>query len=284
MSELAAYKKSLDKFYKKFKLTGFWGDKYPDYLKLYTRKYHIRNWHIDKYILGEKTLDIGCGLGDVLKIASKKATVSVGIELSATLIQQAKLNLSATGIRNAYLVLSSGEILPFKDNTFDCIILADVIEHLLNPEECFSEIKRVSKKNMRLILTTPRRSIEKTWKVIDSILLFPLEVFKKISKKDQEFQITNYEKIKEKYFSPKELKKILVRNGLEIEKHYFIEFYPGSEGSGFFGRVFLRTIHSIPLLNKKTNNILEIIFSFLEKLKFFNSRQVIIARGKDEKK
>lgn len=282
MSELAAYKKSLDKFYKKFKLTGFWGDKYPDYLKLYARKYHIRNWHIDKYILGEKTLDVGCGLGDVLKIASKKATVSVGIELSATLIQQAKLNLSATGIRNAYLVLSSGETLPFKDNTFDCIILADVIEHLLNPEECFSEIRRVSKKNMRLILTTPRRSIEKTWKIIDSILLFPLEVFKKISKKDQEFQITNYEKIKEKYFSPKELKKILVRNGLEIEKHYFIEFYPGSEGSGFFGRVFLRTIHSIPLLNKKTNNILEIIFSFLEKLKFFNSRQVIIARGKDE--
>jgi len=280
MNESASHKESLDKYYQSYEINSFWEEKYPKHLRLYARKYQIRNKFIDKYLIGGKILDIGCGLGDLLKLASKKADISVGIELSESQIKQAKANLITSGIQNVELVLSLAEKLPFKDKIFDCIILADVIEHLLDTEACLSEIKRVSKKNLRLILTTPRKSIESTWKLIDSFLLFPFEVLKKILRKNQRFPLIR--EIKDEHLSPSELKKILIDNGFEIEKHYFIEFYPGSEGGGFFGRIVLKGIYKIPLADKMTDLFFETVFSAIEKIKIFNTRQIVVARGEYE--
>lgn len=45
--------------------------------------------------------------------------------------------------------------LPFKDSSFDTILLADVIEHLPNPENIFSEVSRTLKKNGVVIIFVP---------------------------------------------------------------------------------------------------------------------------------
>lgn len=45
--------------------------------------------------------------------------------------------------------------LPFKDNTFNTVLLADVIEHLPNPENIFSEIARVLKRNGIALIFVP---------------------------------------------------------------------------------------------------------------------------------
>lgn len=45
--------------------------------------------------------------------------------------------------------------LPFKSESFDCIIVAEVFEHLLNIYDAIVEIERVLKKGGKVIVTTP---------------------------------------------------------------------------------------------------------------------------------
>lgn len=50
-------------------------------------------------------------------------------------------------------ILADAMHLPFKSNTFDTVVMAEVIEHLDNPIKAVEECARVSKKNV--IITTP---------------------------------------------------------------------------------------------------------------------------------
>lgn len=52
-------------------------------------------------------------------------------------------------------VLATAEALPFEAESFDLVILQDVIEHVSNPEMVRSEIERVLKKKGRLYVQVP---------------------------------------------------------------------------------------------------------------------------------
>jgi SAM-dependent methyltransferase len=45
--------------------------------------------------------------------------------------------------------------LPFKDNSFDTIILSDVLEHTPNPNDIFAELKRILRPKGYLLLNSP---------------------------------------------------------------------------------------------------------------------------------
>ena len=47
--------------------------------------------------------------------------------------------------------------LPFANSTFDLIIIQDVIEHLINTSDFYSEVKRVLKSNGAIYLSTPNK-------------------------------------------------------------------------------------------------------------------------------
>lgn len=53
------------------------------------------------------------------------------------------------------VTIKKGDIynLPYKDNSFDLVLSAEVLEHLENPDEALDELKRVSKKYV--ILSVP---------------------------------------------------------------------------------------------------------------------------------
>ena len=52
-------------------------------------------------------------------------------------------------------IQSIGELLPLPDNSFDCLILSEVIEHLEAPQVSIREATRVLRPGGRLLLTTP---------------------------------------------------------------------------------------------------------------------------------
>src|SRR5690606_39096124 len=56
--------------------------------------------------------------------------------------------------------ISSGYSFSYPDNHFDFVVLADVIEHLQQPNLMLQEIKRVLKPGGKAIVTTPIRVSE----------------------------------------------------------------------------------------------------------------------------
>jgi len=108
---------------------------------------------LEKYIVGKKILDIGCGLGFYTDYLSKQGHDSWGVDFVTDFINQAKKS------RQGNFVLGKAEQLPFEDNSFDTVILFDILEH--GDDKVFlSEAKRVSRK--RVLLIVPRQ--------VDSVL------------------------------------------------------------------------------------------------------------------
>ena len=96
---------------------------------------------------GDKILDVGVGLGRILS----KIELDVekfGVDISKTYLEEAKKN----GIT---VCLSKIEELPYHDNLFDVIVTTDVLEHVLDLNQCVKEIKRILKPNGYLIVRVP---------------------------------------------------------------------------------------------------------------------------------
>ena len=88
---------------------------------------------------GMKILDLGCGDGYLTKHLLSKGYDCIGVDKNIT--------------NNTYLRCEDISELSFPDNTFDCIIMIEVIEHI-EPSN-YSEIERVIKPKGKIILTTP---------------------------------------------------------------------------------------------------------------------------------
>ncbi len=112
---------------------------------------YIRNLELPKlFKLGELVLDIGCGDGVVGDFLQKKVGVQViGIDISEQAVKKARdkgIDAKVYNIEQRF---------PFADNTFDKVFWGDNIEHLFNPKQTIKEIKRVLKKEGKLILSCP---------------------------------------------------------------------------------------------------------------------------------
>ncbi len=97
---------------------------------------------------GQKVLDIACGDGLLLSALAEKGAVVSGVDISEEGVKKCKekgLDVSVVDIAT--------ESLPFPDQTFDTVIMLDVLEHLYAPEDLLGEAVRVSKKY--IIISVP---------------------------------------------------------------------------------------------------------------------------------
>lgn len=87
-----------------------------------------------------KILQIGCGPEDVINYFSKGKLYA--IDPLADFYKK-KFNLN---YKNVNFVQARGEQIPFEDNFFDIVILANVLDHVEDPQKVLSEVKRILKK------------------------------------------------------------------------------------------------------------------------------------------
>jgi len=110
--------------------------------------------HTAQSLLGKKgrLLDIGAGRGEVLRIARQENWHAVGIELSPTFAAFAARHSGAEILREPL------EECGFKDQVFDAVILAAVLEHLYNPDQTIREIARILRPGGVLFLDVPNEA------------------------------------------------------------------------------------------------------------------------------
>jgi SAM-dependent methyltransferase len=98
-----------------------------------------------------RILDIACGRGTLLsRIGSVLPNADLsGADVSAAAVGKARelgLNVTQADVSKE---------LPFPDESFDCAIFGEVIEHIVDPDFALQQISRILCKGGTLIVTTP---------------------------------------------------------------------------------------------------------------------------------
>jgi uncharacterized protein (TIRG00374 family) len=101
---------------------------------------------------GDTILDIGCGSGVQLRaLETAKPNLLIGTDLNRNALIYAKNK----NIPQSEFIIADAQNLPFKSETVNRIICAEIIEHLNEPELMIGETQRVLKNGGSIVITTP---------------------------------------------------------------------------------------------------------------------------------
>jgi SAM-dependent methyltransferase len=188
----------------------FWLNGGYTYSTLRDKTYYAE---IDRYIAefigngqGQTLLDLCCGSGRLSTIMSSRARV-IGVDVSGVAIQIAKERHRDTP--NFEFQQMDAHALSFPNESFDTVLFIDAIEHVMDADRVFAEIRRVLKEDGLVIATVANR--DSINQILTTKLGYP------------EF-VTNYQHVKE--FSYQELLDLLGRHGFRLDRTAGIFLYP----------------------------------------------------------
>lgn len=184
-----------------------------------------RFWHGGKLVMidqllrphlkeGARLLEIGCGSGNLLLRAAVPGSYPVALDLAMASLTfvRSRLREASTGpdaTRGFACTQAVGGMLPFARDSFHCVLLSEVIEHLETPMTTIREACRVLRPGGRLLVTTPNyRSV---WPVME----WSVDRLNMAPRMAGEQHITR--------FTPGSLRTLLVESNLAIE--YFGTVY-----------------------------------------------------------
>ena len=178
-----------------------------------------RFWHRGKLLMidqlirphlraGARLLEIGCGAGNLLLQAAVAGSYPVALDLSMqalTFVQSRLREAQASPESHSGFTCTQaiGESLPFRENSFDCVLLSEVVEHLEAPQISVREAMRVLCPGGRLLVTTP--NYRSFWPIME----WAVDRTNMTPKMAGEQHISR--------FHPSSLKKMLIESGLRME-------------------------------------------------------------------
>lgn len=101
---------------------------------------------------GARVLDIGCGIGAYVEKFRGLTAEAFGVDVDAEKLERAR-----TGKQLTTLALAVSEGLPFPENTFDAVLLHEVIEHVADDRLTVREAQRVCKPGGSVLVFAPNR-------------------------------------------------------------------------------------------------------------------------------
>ena len=105
----------------------------------------------------DRVLDIGCGPGGFLAVLSRLGGEVVGIDISTEFVSACRDTIERLGLRNARALCAPAAELPFPDDSFDVVLLIDVLHHMDAVEPALREVKRVLRPGGRVLVFEPNK-------------------------------------------------------------------------------------------------------------------------------
>ena len=103
---------------------------------------------------GDNVLDVGTGTGEIpLRICHAVSRVEA-VDASREMIAVARDNAKLRGARNVTFSVHNSYNLPFRDGTFDAVIVSNLLHIVEHPADVLAEARRVLKTDGRLIAPT----------------------------------------------------------------------------------------------------------------------------------
>jgi len=108
---------------------------------------------------GARLLEVGSGLGHLVG-QLENSFETHGMDVNYWAVKQSKSVVNKSALQTA-----SAQELPYKDGSFNVVIIKHIVEHLPDPRKAIAEIGRVTEAGGTLILATPNLdSLLKPWK------------------------------------------------------------------------------------------------------------------------
>lgn len=155
---------------------NFFGYNDYDYYRKYIEEYfeyHLKE--IERFNGKGNLLDVGCAFGYMLNVANRRGWKSEGIDISKYAVDYAKNNFNLNVKHGKF------EEVHYKQNSFNAIVMNDLIEHIPTPQIYIEKAHNLLKKNGILFISTPNsnslsfRILGKRWLQImqeDHLYLF----------------------------------------------------------------------------------------------------------------
>jgi SAM-dependent methyltransferase len=99
---------------------------------------------------GARVLDVGCGIGAYVRRIQELSPAVCGVD-----IDEQRVRRGSSTVPN--LMLAAAEHLPFLDDSFDAVLLNEVIEHVNDDAATVREACRVVKAGGKVVIFAPNR-------------------------------------------------------------------------------------------------------------------------------
>lgn len=101
----------------------------------------------------EDILDVGCGIGLLLKHINGLACTFVGVDIAGKPLKIAKKLIKSSIVNEAFLIRADADFLPFKDGVFDKVFAITLLQNMPNYVSALNEMARVAKDDAIIIVT-----------------------------------------------------------------------------------------------------------------------------------
>lgn len=171
----------------------------------------IKDW-LDKFE-NMNILEIGIGGGDISIYLSEKNNIYC-VDIDKILINRFQEKINELNISSIKILIADAKELPFSSETFDLVILREVIEHVeeKSAKKILQNVYRVLKPNGHFLISTPNRFSPEG--MISRTIM-------KLFHKEWNAWDPSHEKI----YDFQEIKKMLITNNFKIEdirgEYYF---------------------------------------------------------------
>jgi len=161
----------------------------------------------------EKILDVGCGPGAQTVRLAQHGTEVIGVDIADDLLAVAQERCRT--YRHVKFLKEDARALSFDNETFDAVFsYGDVLSHILEGyEQAIAEMSRVAKPGALVTF-----EVDNKWHL--GIFYHPVEFLKNMVTPGRGHTTRQWEDLHFKTFTYREIKKLLLKYGLEIKEYH----------------------------------------------------------------